>query len=235
TGQYEPGTKLASEENIAKEFGVSRITIRQAFAQLEQDRLITRQRGKGTFVTKNIIPVFLQENLTSMQDMVQFVVDSKVEPINMRAIKVRESRNPKEIRDFFRLSEEDEIGQILRTIMQDDTRLHLVENYLPIDLFEKITPKEFRQKKAVMRILSKKMDIKLGEAEAFIEALVADQEIADILGCQTMEPFLCERFYLRFASGKPFEMVNYYMRGDRYKLRFDINTDNFDFSSFEDK
>jgi DNA-binding GntR family transcriptional regulator len=65
--------------------------------------------------------------------------------------------------------------------------------------------------------------------------MVADQEIADILGCQVTEPFLCERLFIRFASGKPFEMINYYLRGDSHKLRFDINTDNFDFSAFENQ
>ena len=67
------------------------------------------------------------------------------------------------------------------------------------------------------------------------EGMVADQEIADILGCQVTEPFLCERVFIRFASGKPLQMVNYYLRGDSYKLRFDIRTDNFDFSAFEDQ
>ena len=153
----------------------------------------------------------------------------------MKKIRVGNSRNPREIHEFFGLPNDDEIGQILRTLTWDKTRLHLVENYLPVELLEKIPPKEFRQKKAVMRILHNKIDIQLGKAEAFFEATLADQEIADILGCQVTEPFLCERVFIRFASGKPLQMVNYYLRGDSYKLRFDIRTDNFDFSAFEDQ
>jgi len=235
TGQYEPGSKLASEEDIAREFSVSRNTIRQAFTQLELDGLITRQRGKGTFVTETVIPVYLQSNVTTLQDMVQVIADAKLNAISLKKIKVGESRNPKEISEFFDLSYDDEIGQIRRTLMRDKNRLHLVENYLPVELLEKIPPKEFRQKKAVMRILYKKMDIQLGKAEAFFEAIAADQEIAGILGCQVAEPFICQKLFIRFASGKPFEMVNHYLRGDSHKFRFDISTDNFDFSVFEDQ
>ncbi len=49
-GRYTPGKRIPSENVLAKEMGVARSTVRQAFDQLEQDGLIKRIRGKGTFV-----------------------------------------------------------------------------------------------------------------------------------------------------------------------------------------
>lgn len=49
-GTYDAGERLPGEWVLAEEFEVSRGTVRSALAQLEKERLITRKRGKGTFV-----------------------------------------------------------------------------------------------------------------------------------------------------------------------------------------
>jgi len=50
SGQYEISGTLPSESALASEFGVSRMTVRQALDELEYDRLINRTHGKGTVV-----------------------------------------------------------------------------------------------------------------------------------------------------------------------------------------
>ena len=62
SGDYKPDTPLPSEDMLAEEYQVSRITVRQALASLEQDGLVLRQRGKGTFVSEKVgdfgLPLF---------------------------------------------------------------------------------------------------------------------------------------------------------------------------------
>lgn len=48
--QYPPGSRL-SEDNLAKEFGVSRSPIRRVLARLDSENLVDRRHGAGTFVT----------------------------------------------------------------------------------------------------------------------------------------------------------------------------------------
>lgn len=48
-----PGERLPSENEIAGEFGVSRITIRQALASLADDGYVHRRHGTGTFVSES--------------------------------------------------------------------------------------------------------------------------------------------------------------------------------------
>ena len=49
-GVYGIGQRLAEERALAERFNLSRGTIRQALKTLEQERLIIRQQGRGTFV-----------------------------------------------------------------------------------------------------------------------------------------------------------------------------------------
>lgn len=50
--QWGPGAKLPSEAELTTEFGVSRITVRQALAGLHNAGLIEKVNGKGSFVTR---------------------------------------------------------------------------------------------------------------------------------------------------------------------------------------
>jgi DNA-binding GntR family transcriptional regulator len=48
--EYEPGARLA-EEDLAKEFGVSRTPVRRVLSRLESEGLLDSRHGVGTFVT----------------------------------------------------------------------------------------------------------------------------------------------------------------------------------------
>src|SRR5919202_660483 len=50
SGELAPGTRLPSHTQLAASFGVAPLTMRQVLARLEADRLVVRERGRGTFV-----------------------------------------------------------------------------------------------------------------------------------------------------------------------------------------
>jgi len=52
TGVLEPGQKLPSEDDLAAQFGVSRMTVRQGISDLTDEGMLYRRRGRGTFVTQ---------------------------------------------------------------------------------------------------------------------------------------------------------------------------------------
>ena len=49
-GSYDPSGRLPSEAEVGARFAVSRVTVRLALELLEQERLIERRKGKGTFI-----------------------------------------------------------------------------------------------------------------------------------------------------------------------------------------
>ena len=50
-GIWAQGLRLPANEELAAEFGVSRVTIRQAVDLLARDGIIEAQQGRGTFIT----------------------------------------------------------------------------------------------------------------------------------------------------------------------------------------
>jgi DNA-binding GntR family transcriptional regulator len=57
--EYEPGARLG-EEDLAREFGVSRTPIRRVLSRLESEGLVESRHGVGTFVTTVDFDSFMQ-------------------------------------------------------------------------------------------------------------------------------------------------------------------------------
>jgi DNA-binding transcriptional MocR family regulator len=58
-GDWVPGTKLPPLRDLAAELGVAPLTVRQVLAQLEDQGLVSRQVGRGTFVREATGPAVL--------------------------------------------------------------------------------------------------------------------------------------------------------------------------------
>ena len=78
-GSLKPGQKLPAERELAKQFDVSRPSLREAIQKLEAKGLITRRQGGGTFVNDKILgglsdPLFalMANSKESQFDLLEF-------------------------------------------------------------------------------------------------------------------------------------------------------------------
>ncbi len=222
-GRYEPGYKFPSEKKLAKEFNVSRITIREALSYLERESLINRRQGKGTFVA-GTIPTTRPSVYSSLSDVVNTTQRSKVKPLGIWTLKVGHTSIARDIKTFFGLTNEDHITKIHRVLMSNGAPLHLFENYMSPEMSSHITLEDIVKKKAIIRILQDKIGLKIGQGEMYIEAMPANPEVARILNCQVFDPFVRLQAYLYLPNGDPFEIINYFMRAEQFKYKIPIDT-----------
>jgi len=52
SGRWQPGTMLPSEQELARELGVSQGTVRKALDAMTAERILVRRQGRGTFVAE---------------------------------------------------------------------------------------------------------------------------------------------------------------------------------------
>lgn len=68
-GEWSHESLLPSENQLAKEYGVTRATVRQALAALEQDRVLTTRQGVGRYVNPRSRIVSVLTKLESTDKM----------------------------------------------------------------------------------------------------------------------------------------------------------------------
>jgi len=226
SGQFEAGERLPTEGEFTKQFGVSKVTVRQALAHLETDRLITRRSGKGTFVSE-VIPVTKQFIITnSIRDIVLDAQRYEVKLHSFQTIKVKDSRIPRKIQTFFNISNREEVLRIQRLRQLKGVPIYFLENYLPQDIGNRITKKDL-QKLPLLKILKDKLGINIGGGDISIEAVAADPDIANILECQTYAPLIFRQIHYRSSSNNPLEIVINFMRAEYFKFQASLDTDGF--------
>ena len=55
SGSWPPGYMIPSENELSREFGISRMTVRSVITKLVQEGLLFRIPGKGTYVSEQKI------------------------------------------------------------------------------------------------------------------------------------------------------------------------------------
>jgi GntR family transcriptional regulator len=227
TGQLQSGERLPPEKELAAQFGVSQITVRTALANLEGDNLITRMRGKGTFVTNNV-PQSKQVLVTG--DVQNFVDDSrkyKVKPLGVEERSVGETRIPREVGDFFGLQGEDRVSVVRRVRLLNKTPVQFLENFISLETAQHVTMNGLSTK-PLQTILKEEIGLEIGRSETYLESVPADPDVAEAVHSHVFAPLFLLRAFLWFRSGEPFEIVNIFMRPDFFKYKIDTSGYNTD-------
>ena len=92
SGQWSPGTKITSEIQLAKNFGVSRMSVREAIEKMVALNILTKKKGGGTFVNEitpstylnGLIPMMLL-NKDNLLDVLEFRRMIEVDSVKMCA------------------------------------------------------------------------------------------------------------------------------------------------------
>lgn len=211
SGELPVHAHLPSEEALAEEYGVSRITVRQALAALERDGLVVRQRGKGTFVAERSDQLDLPHFTGSIEDLVLMGMQTKFQLIDMLWIDP-----PEPIANKLN-SRGSKVLRVEKVRHVHDGPLSHVLNYLPKHVGERL-PVDILDTKPMMMILEEELGLELAEADQSVSATLADAEIATLLGIRAGDPLLKAERTIYDRDGCPVEVVTTLYRADKYSL-----------------
>ena len=135
SGKYNAHDKLPSENEIADQYKVPRITARKAYERLEELGYIYKKQGKGSYVKDRYkqIELVLSGDVSFSQKMIEKGYDFHSETIFCREIKYN-----KKICDYLETDEEDRIFKVgrLRYIDLQPIALHI--SYVAKSVFNDI-------------------------------------------------------------------------------------------------
>lgn len=209
SGDFVPGSPLPSEDALAAEYQVSRITVRQALASLEQDGLVIRQRGKGTFVSETAGHFELPRFTGSIEDLVLMGIRSTTEVKDFSWIDP-----PEHIKDKLQVGKE-KVLRIEKIRSIENSPFSHVYNYLPLEIGEKL-PSDLVKDKPMLMILEDELGIRAIEADQSVEATIADAEIASLLDIRVGDPLLKAERTVYDVKHSPVEYVSVMYRADKY-------------------
>lgn len=220
TGHHAPGSLLGTEKEMAENFGVSRITIRQAFDLLEKQNLIERRRAKGTFVASHIEPRASVELNGLLDDILlqadtggTVFVDRKLKPAT------------RQVAEKLGIAPRSQV-YLIRRLRVTHTEPHVPKswllNYVPVKIGRKYSEDTLRTN-SFLQLLDHDPQTRLGWGEQEIGAGAADAETARRLAVEPGSPVLVVERVVYSERGEAVEFV--VMRYRRDQMEFGVHLD----------
>ena len=211
-GTYPPGSQLPKEEELVKQFGVSRTTVRQTVQNLVRRGLVEIRRGKGTFVLQPKITQELTQLSGFVEDIQSLGRRASARVLDKQTVPASDS-----VARQLALTAGTSVFRIQRVRLADDSPLSFDETYLPREIGERILENDL-ETEPIFSLLEQKYDTPLVEAEYCLEAVSADTTVARALGIAVGSPiFLIER--TSYTSGhEPVDYEKLYYRGDQVRF-----------------
>ncbi len=212
TGEYMPGEQIPTEKEICETYRVSSITARQAILNLVNEGLLIRMQGKGTFVTEEI------ENINTLQlsGSINDLIADGLKTQEVKVLGIYRVKPPKKVSKILRIKEDTDVIQVKRTRNANNSPVSYIINYLPLETGVKIKEEDL-QKYPMLQILRDQVGIPLSGAMQYIEAIIADYDIASALSVSITSPILYIETLVFEKRKKPVEFVQTFIRPDRYK------------------
>jgi len=203
-GDYGAGTRLPSESELAQRYGVSRGTIRQAFAALRADGVIASRRGARRTVIGGP-PVQSFGELLSFSKWAKALGEApsgKLISLDRRGAAEEEAR---------RLSVEPgtEVYSMVRVRLLSDRPVMIERAVFPSRIGALIAGFDLEVESITERL--EQLGIVWSDAEHIIDAIPAPAEDARLLGVARGVPMLRERRHTTDQAGVPVEWSD-----DRY-------------------
>jgi GntR family transcriptional regulator len=211
SAQFAVGERIPTEAELVREYGVSRITVRQALSALEKEGLIRREAGRGTFVTEHGAFTGTMRMEGSFQDLMALGLATEVRLVDLRTVRA----TPAEC-EALALPAGSSLVRATRVRHHHHEPYSYLVNDLPFEIGRRISRADW--KGSILRALESRLGIPLREAEQSVRASLADATQARLLGTRIGAPLLAVDRLVFTNNRRPVERVRVFYRSDIYSF-----------------
>ncbi|MED5620205.1 GntR family transcriptional regulator [Ideonella sp. BN130291] len=213
SGAWQPHDRMPSESELMAQYGVSRITVRQALADLENAQLIFKVPGKGSFVAQ----AKPYQELGRLQGFAEAMAPRGHDTLN-RVLHVRPVPAQAAVARALQLAPHTQVLEIRRVRLLDGQPVSVDLTWLPAALGERVQQADLASRD-IFHILETDCGRPLGHADLAIDATLADAPVAALLGLDAGAPVLRIERLTHDRHGVPVDYEHLLCRSDTFQYR----------------
>jgi GntR family transcriptional regulator len=212
-GSLAPGDRLPTEHELAKWFGVSRMTLRHALAELARRGLVTRTVGRhgGTVVAA----AKLEQDLTTLAGFSEQLRRHGM-VAGAQVLSARSRPAGPAAAAALRLGEDDPVHEVRRIRLGDGRPIALERSLFPAARFPGML--EFRLDGSLYDLLETRYGLRPHRARESLEPVTAGVREAEALDVAEGAPLMLVERTAYARSGEPLEFARDLFRGDRTRV-----------------
>jgi GntR family transcriptional regulator len=215
SGVWRAGEQIPTIDDLVEETGVARATVRQALGILENEGLLARFRGKGTFVLERKGDGLWCTVETEWQNLLTARPGAKIELLET-CRSVRPPSAPLPIGKFA-----DEYHLLRRLHSRQGRPFLLADVYIEANAARSLPPNAFKTRTA-MRLAEELSNVEIRDAVQIVTIGAADLEVAARLDIDVNAPVAHVQRVVVDQTGTVVLFANGTYRGDVVRLEFTL-------------
>ncbi len=218
-GTWKPGELIPAEKALAQQFGVARMTVRQATEGLMREGLLVRVRGRGTFVAHPRVERELARMHSFTEDMRGRGLTTFTRLLARRVVPA-----PDEVSAALHLGRREAVIYLQRLRFADDLPMALETSYLNYECCQGVLDADL-ESGSLYQFLEEHLHLRLSHATQELRAALPNSADAALLQVSRRQPVLVieQTTHVDGAEGEqPVIRGRTIYRADRYHFRLEV-------------
>jgi GntR family transcriptional regulator len=216
TGRYQPGERLPSQDELAAQLSISRLTVRDALRSLEQEGVIQVKHGIGTFVS----PSYghrLESGLERLESILELAARQGSQVV-FDDLYVAQEPADKDLALVLQVPPGTLLTRVGRTFRVGSRPVAYLLDLAPASL---LAPEEIDGAfdGSILNLLKRRSDLCLSHAVAEIQAISAGDELGALLKVKPRQVLQLLEETLYNGDGVPVEFSRNYFVPDFFQFR----------------
>jgi GntR family transcriptional regulator len=212
-GNWTPGDKIPSENQLMEQFGVSRNTAKKAIEELVQAGILYRIQGKGTFVAKPK----LQQSLMGFYSFSKVLKEKGLNPKDI-ILKIEEVKPTAKTREALQLGEDEHVIEMKRLRCANNDPYILESSFIPKGVVS--DPEQLKNvgEISLYDLFLQQFNIVVTRAKEAFEPVLIRADESEYLQTEEGSPALLLERTAYDSEGLPVEFCISIVRGDRCRF-----------------